>query len=203
MDRTEFHRLYLDAARHKLRDKPVTTAAETHYHPRPECPTFDYKFDRPTEQTGHMKLRLWVEAVGSDDMDVFVAIQKLNRDGVPVPFVSSATYQDGPVALGWLRASHRELDVTRSRTEQPFHPHTREQRLSPGERVALEIEIWPASIRFLGREKLRLLIQGRALPKRGLPNAPFARRQATRDAGLHVIHAGGMYDSHLLIPVIP
>jgi len=69
--------------------------------------------------------------------------------------------------------------------------------------VALEIEIWPASIRFLGREKLRLLIQGRALPKRGLPNAPFARRQATRDAGLHVIHAGGMYDSHLLIPVIP
>jgi uncharacterized protein len=153
--------------------------------------------------TGHMKLRLWVEAIGADDMDLFVAIEKLDRRGATVPFVFYAMYEDGPVALGWLRASHRELDSVRSRPEQPFHLHTREQRLTPGERVPLEIEIWASSTRFLPGETLRVVVQGRDVVEGTLPNAPFARHQETRNKGVHVIHTGGQYDSHLLVPVVP
>lgn len=201
--RTHFRKLYLDAARRRLCDEPLADSVEMQYDPCLECATFDYRFAADTELTGHMKLRLWAEAVGSDDMDMFVAIEKLDGQGAPVHFIFYSMYEDGPVALGWLRASHRELDPERSRPEQPFHRHTREQRLSPGERVPLEIEIWPSSTRFLAGETLRLRVQGRDIPEGGLANAPFARHQDTRNAGLHVIHAGGRYDSHLLIPVIP
>jgi len=134
---------------------------------------------------------------------VFVAIEKLDVQGQRVPFVFYAMSENGPVALGWLRASHRELDAQRSRPEQPFHRHVQEQRLAPGERVALEIEIWPSSTRFEAGESLRLIVQGRDIVEPTVPNAPFARHEDTRNRGSHVLHTGERYDSHLLIPVVP
>ena len=136
-------------------------------------------------------------------MDLFVAIQKLDETGAIVPFVFYAMLENGPVALGWLRVSHRELDPERSTPQQPFHTHAREQLLKAGERVPVEIEIWPSSTLFRAGETLRVVVQGQDIPREGLPNAPFARHENTRNRGTHVIHTGGATDSHLLMPVIP
>ena len=161
---------------------------------------FDYVFPVDTELTGHMSLHLWVEAIGADDMDLFVGVQKFDRRGEIVPFVFYALLENGPVALGWLRVSHRELDSQRSTPEQPVHPHTREQLLTPGERVAVDVEIWPSSTLFRAGERLRLVVQGQDVMREGLPNAPFARHENTRNRGTHVIHTGGDFDSFLLVP---
>jgi uncharacterized protein len=203
--RTQFRKLFLDAASGTLRDAPLSEQGAARYEMSGATTraVFDYVFERDTELTGHMKLRLWVETVGADDMDLFVAIQKLEADGTYVPFVFYAMNEDGPVALGWLRASHRELDAARSRPEQPFHPHTREELLRPGEPAAVEIEIWPSGTLFRAGQQLRVVVQGSDVADHGLPNAPFARHEQTRNRGTHVIHTGGPYDSHLLIPVIP
>jgi uncharacterized protein len=202
--RTDFRKLYLDAGQNALLDAPVFAPSEARYDPQAEDgrAVFDYVFPADTELSGHMKLHLWVEAVGADDMDLFVGIQKLDRRGEIVPFVFYALMENGPVALGWLRASHRDLDPRRSTPEQPVHTHTREQPLAPGERVPVEIEIWPSSTLFRAGERLRLVVQGQDVMREGLPNAPFARHEATRNRGVHVIHAGGEFDSHLLMPVI-
>ena len=106
------------------------------------------------------------------------------------------------MALGWLRVSHRALDPLRSRPEQPFHSHAAEQPLSAGERVPVDIEIWPSATRFNKGEFLRLVVQGCDIPEPGLPNTPTARHEATRNRGRHVLHTGGTYDSHLLLPVV-
>lgn len=203
--RTRFEPLYLDATSRTLRQQPLEGCSQASYEPlAPEAGlSFDHTFTRTTELTGHMKLRLWVEADGADDMDLFVAIQKLDADGQLVPFVFYSLNENGPAALGWLRVSHRALDQQRSRPEQPFHSHRVEQRLAPGERVPVDIEIWPSSTRFLAGQALRLRIQGRDVPTVSAPNAPFARHEQTRNSGTHIIHTGGPYDSHLLIPVIP
>jgi len=58
-------------------------------------------------------------AQGSNDMDIFVAIQKLDAAGQVVPFIFLNLFDNGPVALGWLRASHRELDPEQSTEYQP------------------------------------------------------------------------------------
>ena len=211
--RTEYRKLYLDANTAAMSDSPVTVS-EVRYDPTSEngCAVFDYMFGTETELTGHMKLALNVEAIGADDMDLFVAIQKLDGDGAYVPFVLYAMLEDGPVALGWLRVSHRELDPVRSTPEQPFHTHVRKQLLRAGERVLVEIEIWPSSTLFRAGERLRVVVQGRDVPREGLPNAPFARHEKTRNRGTHVIHTGGLdahagvggaMPSHLLIPFIP
>ena len=201
--RTELRKLYLDAGQGALLDAPAFSGSEARYEPQADegRAVFDYVFAADTELTGHMKLHLWVEAVGANDMDLFVGVQKLDRQGEIVPFVFYALMENGPVALGWLRASHRDLDTQRSKPEQPVHTHTREVPLAPGERVPVEIEIWPSSTLFRAGERLRLVVQGQDLMREGLPNAPFARHENTRNRGTHVIHTGGAFDSFLLVPV--
>jgi len=63
-----------------------------------------------------MKLKLWVQADGSDDMDLFVAIEKIDRAGYLVPFAFFGNHDDGPSPLGGSGFSHRELDKDKSTT---------------------------------------------------------------------------------------
>jgi predicted acyl esterase len=151
-----------------------------------------------------MKLRVFMSDPDSDDLDVFVGLHKLDRNGAFVPMAYYAQFDDGPVALGWLRASHRELDPLKSTEWQPVHPHTREQKLKPGEIVPLDIEIWPSSTRFEAGEKLRLIVQGTDINRYSKEKAPvYFRHEASVNKGSHVIHAGGKSESYLLVPVIP
>jgi predicted acyl esterase len=135
-------------------------------------------------------------------MDLFVGLQKLDESGNLMPFSFLNALEDGPVALGWLRVSHHELDEARSRPEQPWHTHLREQRLKPGEIVPVEIEIWPSGTRFQKGEQLQVLIQGSDVQQYP-PGVVAMGHSVTRNEGTHIIHTGGRYDSHLLVPVIP
>jgi predicted acyl esterase len=195
--------LYLDPSSGHLVDAAPTIEATVGYAAGGnEHAEFTHRFDATTDLVGPMNLHLWVEAEGSDDMDLFVAIQKLDADGEIVPFSFLNSLEDGPVALGWLRASHRALDPERSTPLQPWHPHRREERLAAGEIVPVDVEIWPSGTRFLAGEQMRVIIQGSDIYTYP-PGVVRMGHSKTRNAGMHIIHAGGAYDSHLLIPVIP
>jgi predicted acyl esterase len=200
--RTQYRSLFLDAASGTAAAKPPAAAAALRYDAQSGKAEFDIVFAEPTELTGYMKLKLWIEADGSDDADLFVALLKLDRAGNFVGMTFFSEHDNGPVALGWLRASHRELDRERSRPEQPWHTHRGEELLLPGEIVPVEIEILPSSTRFAAGETLRILVQGRDVFT--FPNLRHTQlHERTRNRGDHVIHTGGKYDSHLLVPIIP
>jgi uncharacterized protein len=200
--RTAYEELYLDGATGTMGPFIPGTETAVAYPADGGRAKFTYRFNATTELIGHMKLRLWVDADGADDMDLFVGLQKLDADGSVMPFSFLNALEDGPVALGWLRVSHRELDDSRSSPEQPWHKHLREQRLKPGEIVPVEIEIWPSGTRFQKGEQLGLVIQGSDVQQYP-PGVVAMGHSVTRNAGTHVIHTGGRYDSHLLVPVIP
>ena len=201
--RTQYRRLALDGASRTIGDT-VPDESEIRYSARDGSVSFDHRFAETTEITGHASLKLWVEADGSDDLDLFVALQKIDAAGEPVGFTFYAFYDNGPIALGWLRASHRALDPARSRPERPVHPHDREERLTPGQCVPVEIEIWPFSVRFAAGETLRLIVAGSDIYRReeGVM-LPFPLHEQTRNAGTHIIRTGGTFDSSLLIPFVP
>jgi predicted acyl esterase len=184
-------------------DKPETEA-EVRYDPlaKDGRASFDIRFDTATEITGHSKLKLWIEADGATDMDLFVALQKLDVDGNEVPFTFYAMFDDGPLALGWLRASHRALDVAKSTPQQPVHAHLREDWLEPGTPAPVEIEIWPTSVSFAAGEGLRVIVQGQDVFQDNKWGLAFARHEELRNGGTHILHTGGRYDAHLLVPEI-
>lgn len=203
--RTEYRPLYLDAASASLQHDPVQVETEVSYDSENAGRAqFDIRFDQDTEVTGYAKLRLWVETRDTDDMDMFVALQKLDAEGNIVPFTFYATSEEGPVALGWLRASHRALDEQKSTPHQPVHTHLAEERLEPGVAVPLDIDIWPSSTLFRAGETLRVVVQGEdiytEIPQ---PGPSLMRHEDTRNKGQHILRTGGRYDAHLLIPVIP
>ena len=199
--RTRFEKLWLDAGAGAMSRAPAAAESALRYDAGSGRAVFEHRFASPVELTGHMKLRVWVEADGADDMDLFVGVQKLDAHGEIVPFSFLNALEDGPVALGWLRVSHRRLDAERSRPEQPWHTHTHEELLRPGEVVPVEIEIWPSSTRFEAGEALRLVVQGSDVQKYP-PGVVSMAHSITRNMGAHVIHTGGRFDSHLLVPII-
>jgi len=207
--RTEYRRLYLDAKHGAMQSSPPREASSCSYNAMGSGPgvhraEFEIAFAEPTELIGHMKLKVFMAADGADDMDIFVGVYKFDASGNFVPFAFYAFFDDGPVALGWLRASHRELDRERSTEYRPVLAHRRELKLKPGEIVPLEVEVWPSGTRFEAGEKLKLIVQGTDLQKYSRAVAPiYYRHEDTVNRGNHVVHTGGQYDSHLLVPVIP
>lgn len=205
--RTRYKKLFLNAKGGTLSLSPVERKAEARYDvnnimDKTQNAKFEYTFTKRTELTGHMKLKLWVKADGSDDMDLFVAIEKIDRTGDLVPFQFFGNHEDGAAALGWLRVSHRELDPEKSKPYQPVLKHQREIKLKPGEVVPVEIEILPSSTFFEKGEKLRVIVQGSDIYN--YPEEYHSDGHTdTVNKGQHIIFSGGKFDSHLLVPVIP
>ena len=197
LPRTVYRRLYLDANRGSLSYEPSFEHTCTSYDAQTGEVCFDITFDEDTEITGFLKLHLWAEAQGHDDMDLFVTVQKLDAQGRFLP-----TWVFGerhPGAWGKIRASRRRLDPALSSDIQPVQSLDVDEKLSPGEIVPLEIEIYPYSRIWHKGEQLRLRIAGRYI--RDPWFEPFSWDLDNR--GRHVIHTGGQYNSYLQIPVIP
>ncbi len=205
--RTQYTPLFLCATGGQMGVNPYSIQSQTSYEvddisDKTQSAQFEYLFAQETELTGYMKLKLWVEAQGNDDMDLFVAVEKIDQAGYIVPFPYFGNHDDGGVALGWLRVSHRELDEAKSSAGQPVHQHQREIKLKPGEIVPVEIEIWPSGTVFKKGDRLRLIVQGsdiHAHPEGG----HTMQHKSTVNKGRHIIHTGGKYDSQLVVPVIP
>ncbi|OTO72789.1 MULTISPECIES: CocE/NonD family hydrolase [unclassified Enterococcus] len=165
---------------------------------------FKYTADETLEITGYSKLKIWVSAEDTDDMDIFVGLKKLDILGNEVLLPDFNQMEYGIVAHGWLRASHRELDLEKSTIYQPVLKHTNLAKLEKGEVVPVEIEIWPSSIKLNRGESLELVIKGSEIVQEEVVGV--ARGYAHTDTvnkGRHSLYAGGKYDSHLLLPIIP
>ena len=157
--------------------------------------TFDLKFTEETELIGFMKLKLWVEAEGNDDLDLFVAIQKLDGDGNWIPTLAMG--KPYPGTPGRQRVSLRELDEEKSTEYRPWHTLNNPQKLAPGEIVPVEIEIWPTSRIWHAGEQIRVLVM--PYYERFDWYEPFD--YAVINKGRHKIHTGCKYDSYLQVPV--
>jgi uncharacterized protein len=195
--RTQYKKLYLDAKNLSLQEGPVETEEKVSYDGNEGVVNFDMAFEEDTEITGYMKLRLYVEADGHDDMDLFINIQKADESGNWLP-----TYILGephPGTWGKMRVSHRALDEKLSTEYEPVQSHLNEEKLSPGEIVPVDIAIVPSSKLWHKGQKIRVQIAGRYIREGWFEPLSWE----TDNKGSHVIHTGGKYESFLQIPVIP
>jgi predicted acyl esterase len=195
--RTQYKTLYLDANSHALSFDKVA-ASQVIYESTKGQATFLYKFGEDTEITGNMSLKLWVSAEQTDDMDIFVAVTKVDANGQPVKFEPT---------MGFLRLSLRELDPKRS---TPYIPYQKSvvgagSKVKPGTIVHASVEIPPTSYMFHKGESLRLDIAGNDSVQNvtGVPLVTGTFKFTSLNAGNNTIYTGGDHDSSLAIPVVP
>jgi predicted acyl esterase len=191
-------RLYLCANTGSLQKEPVASEGQVQYQPtnRNSRAAFSLRFERDVELIGSMRLKLWVSTPEGDDLDLFVVVRKLDSTGNEVFFSGYNGYEHDGVAKGWLRASHRELDPSRSTPLRPWQSHTRIQKVHSGEIVPLEIEIWPSATLFEPGSSLQLTIQGHDAAR-----YPAFRHRKLVNRGWHTIFTGRPYDSCLVFPL--
>jgi predicted acyl esterase len=149
------------------------------------------------EVTGPVAASFWVSS-STEDMDLFLTLRNIDADGNEV----METGQQGtpvPVAKGWLRVSHRELDPELSLPYRPYHKHTRRLYLRPDEVVQVEVEIWPTSMVFRKGHRIRLDIQ----PRDGVGSQSYMHYHADYNTGTNTVYSGGDRESYLLLPIVP
>jgi hypothetical protein len=178
----------------------------------PGLVSFIVRFEEEASMVGYPKARLWVEAQGADDMDLFVFVQKLDARGTPlqeftVPNqgarIHDVTERGASIlrykgSTGRLRVSMRHLDEALSSDEVPVHTFDRIEKLNPGEVVEVEIDLLPIGLVFHPGEQLRVIISAQNLFG---PWMPALQEYVPQNKGRHVIHTGGAHASYLQLPV--
>jgi predicted acyl esterase len=218
--RTRWTRLFLHPAAQQLMPAPPDAAASVAYDGLGDGVTFlAAPLEHETEITGPLAARLFVSS-STPDADLFLVFRVFTPDLREVVFMG-AIDPHTPIAQGWLRASHRELDPRLSTEYRPYHTHQRKQPLSPGEIVQLDVEIWPTSIRVPAGHRIALTVRGRDYEWQKSTGArlsnfknellgcgPFLHddprdRPAEVFGGRVSLHAGPAHPSYILMPVIP
>lgn len=201
---TEWTRLFLDAGTEALgSEAPVAPASATFEAASGELAFRTAPFERETEFTGPLALKLFASSTTAD-LDLFVTLRLFDQAGEEVRFVGA--HEEVPVTRGWLRASHRRLDPERSEPYRPYLAHDRIEMLTPGEVYELDVEVWPTSIVCPPGYTLCLTVAGRDFqyetPGRMLHNDPTDRPDGVF-SGRTTLHTGGDRQSYLLMPQQP
>jgi hypothetical protein len=195
---THYRKFYLDASNGTLSRHPATNADRVSYDAKNGKAEFTIRFDEDTDVIGYLSLKLWVEADGANDMDLFVLVEKLDEAGnvlIPAPLSLQYFPIPPPGAPGRLRVSRRELDNKLSTQFMPVLSLRNQQLLTPGQIVPVDIAINPEAVRWHAGQQLRLTVAGYHI-KGQLP-------VPTINEGIHIIHSGLKYKSYLQLPIIP
>lgn len=220
IDRTQWTSLQIDGASQSLAANAAPTAAALSFEASGDGLSFvSAPMAAATEITGPLAAKIWVSST-TTDADLFLVLRVFSPDLREVTF-AGAIDPHTPVAQGWLRASHRELDPELSRPYRPYHKHLSAQALVPGEPVELDIELWPTSIVIPAGHRLVLSVRGKDYmfaEKTGLKLSNFKNELRGCGPFLHddprdrprsvfdgrtTLHFGPEYPSHVLLPVIP
>ncbi|OAA59757.1 CocE/NonD hydrolase [Niveomyces insectorum RCEF 264] len=172
--------------------------------------------ENDVEITGPLAAKIFASS-STTDMDLFVTLQAFSPDGREVDFQGTVDPHT-PLAQGWLRASHRKLDASKTLPYRPYHSHDEIQPLAPGTTYELDVEIWPTHIILPAGYRLALHIGGKDFERPATPgeaqgawksrgSGPFLHthpldRPADVYGGTSTIYYGGKTPSFLLLPII-
>lgn len=180
---------------------PGSQSASITFDTRTGGTRFGWTVPADTEITGPMALRLFIEMEGSDDVDLYVGVEKW-RGAEYVPFEGSYGFGRDRVTTGWMRASMRALDEGASQPHDPVPSYARHQPLTPGQIVAVDIPLGPSATLFRAGGQLRLVVAGRWLWPRNPLTGQFPAAYEKGPPGTCTLHWGPDHPARLLVPII-
>ena len=148
------------------------------------------------EICGPLKLELFASSTCTDT-DFFIKVTDQFPQGAEARAAGVSPAAE-IVSRGWLRASHRKLDFTRSTDIEPVHTFDDPQPLTPGEVTRFDISIEPMAYLFKVGHRIRLeLVNGDS----GLTEALWTHFYTPNKIGRDTIHHSAACPSCLILPV--
>jgi uncharacterized protein len=142
-----------------------------------------------TEICGPIALKLYASTT-STDIHWIISLLEIDAEG-----------KERFITKGWLKGSHRQLDLDKSKPWEPVHKHTSLEPLTPG-------EIYEFDIKVIGTGKLfsvgsRIVLRIRSVddePKNPFELAGSGSMRRTAVSRVTVFHSD-QYPSALLLPI--
>ncbi|KAE8155183.1 Alpha/Beta hydrolase protein [Aspergillus avenaceus] len=219
---TDYREFYLHSR--QLHSKPSEHYESVSYNSEDpkSIAEFNYTFPERSRLIGLPKAVLYMSCNQKDDFVAFLILRKKDKDGnllqhlnfplsaTPVPSINDIPEKDQQGlnlhlgSMGILRASHRDIDSSRSLHPQfPFHPHEKEDKIPLGTVVKLEIGIWGMGVDFEKDESISLQVSGQYPSVQEYKSFSGPRPEEERNKGWHTVHSGPDYPSSLILPFVP
>jgi uncharacterized protein len=153
--------------------------------------------EQDLEIAGPIKLTLFASST-RNDIDFFVKLseqmpQSADDRGKGLNPVSYW------ITKGWLRASHRALDLAKSTEMEPYHSHAAPEPIEPGKVYRFDISIEPMAHRFKKGNRMRLeIVNGDS----ALTDMLWTHYYAPSKIGTDTIYHSPAHPSALTLPVM-
>lgn len=213
---TQYRKLYLNGRTRQLQEEAPDADFPAAYLCESDAPKASWYLPITEQMSviGYPKAHLFVEADGSDEMDLFLIVQKLDCHynvlrQFTIPSTAPQTHDmlenHGGVAkysgpYGRLRVSRRHLDEELSTDIIPVQSFDRDEKLSKGEIVEIEVSLAPTGMTFYPGEFMRFMVCSQNITGNVHPGVPAYVSQDNH--GRHIIHCGGKYQSYLQLPIL-
>ncbi|MFC1820591.1 CocE/NonD family hydrolase [Thermodesulfobacteriota bacterium] len=141
-----------------------------------------------TEVVGPLALNLYASSRGID-INFFIGLWDVDPEGNEIC-----------LTRGWLKGSHRELDIKRSKPYHPVHTHTNPQPLVPGQIYEFNIALFPTANLFEAGHRIVLKISSADDEAEGINEVGMTHLLSQTPNTITIYH-NAQYPSHLLLPI--
>ena len=131
------------------------------------------------------------------DTDFFVKLSEQMPQS-PEDRAKALNPQSFWITKGWLCASHRELDESKTTEREPYHTHANPQPIEPGKVYKFDVSLEPIAHRFKKGSRVRLeLVNGDSV----VTDVLWTHYYTPDKIGTDTVHHSSLYPSALVLPV--
>ncbi len=143
-----------------------------------------------------------LEVIGQGALHLFASIDQDDTNWMVKLSDVASTGRETPVSRGWLKASHRALDASRSKPYHPYHLHTSAEPVKPGEINEYAIGLGNIVNVFKAGHRIKLEIESMESPRDPEIQIHYHPHLNSSKTTLHKIYRNREYRSHLVLPVL-
>jgi predicted acyl esterase len=143
-----------------------------------------------------------LEVIGPAALNFFASIDQDDTNWIVKLYDVAPTGTQTRLGKGYLKASHRALDSTRSKPYAPNHKHTRVEPVTPGKIYKYSVGLGVITNVFKTGHRIKLEIESMESSRDPEMQIHFHPHLCSSKTTLHKIYRNREYRSHLVLPIV-
>ena len=143
-----------------------------------------------------------LEVIGPAAFKLFASIDQDDTNWIVKLSDVGPSGGDTILGKGYLKASHRALDLKKSTDYAPYHKHTKVEPVEPGEVIEYVISLGKLTNVFRAGHRIKLVIESMESPRDPEMQIHYHPHLCSSKTTLHKIYRNREYQSHLVLPVV-
>jgi predicted acyl esterase len=176
------------------------------YHPEPDCflqQPLHLSIKRDYVQYLSPPVPEDIEVIGPCALNFYAAIDQDDTNWIVTLYDVAPHGAETKLGKGYLKATHRAVDQSKSAPGEPYHPHTGPDPIVPGQIYEYNIGLSVVTHVFRPGHRIKIRIESMESPRDPEMQIHYHPHLCSSKTTVHKIYRNREYQSHLLLPIIP